>query len=257
MVVKNVVALIMLVLTCVVIWYSGLRVSQGKIPKIRRLPAMDALEEAIGLCAEKGKPAWFPLGAAPIDDPQGTPGHIITLSIMGYTTKFASEMGVKILSGTIRTPLIPMVDDVLTEGYRTHGAPELHQLEDIRYYPSQMAYIAGNDTIHKYDQPGCQIMLGVWWAETPAFCEIAKRAGAFMIGGTDYIENVPYLVAFCDYSLVFEEIYAAGAYISDDPSQKATIWAEDMMKFLILALSVIGAVSVSAGFTALVTWLSM
>ena len=67
-----------------------------------------------------------------------------------------------------------MIDDVLTEGYTTHGTPELHNLEDIRYYPSQMAYIAGNDTVHKYDKPGCQIMLGVWWAETPAFCEIAK-----------------------------------------------------------------------------------
>jgi hypothetical protein len=257
MVVQNVVAVLMLVLTCIAIWYSQMRVSQGKVPTIRRLPAMDALEEAIALCAEKGKPAWFPLGAAPIDDPQGTPGHIITMSIMGYTTKYAADMGVKILSGTIRTPLIPMMDDVLAEGYRVHGAPELHALEDIRYYPSQMAYIAGNDTVHKYDQPGCQIMLGVWWAETPAFCEIAKRAGAFMIGGTDYIENVPYLVAFCDYSLVFEEIYAAGAYVSDDPAQKANIFAEDIMKFLLLALTVVGAIALAAGFTDFATWLSM
>jgi len=257
MAVQNVVALAMLILTCVSIWYSTYRVSQGKIPLIRKLPAMDALEEAIALCAEKGKPAWFPLGAAPIDDPQGTPGHIITLSIMGYTTKFAADMGVKILSGTIRTPLIPMLDDVLTEAYRAHGAPELHALEDIRYFPSQMAYIAGNDTVHKYDQPGCQIMLGVWWAETPAFCEIAKRAGAFIIGGTDYIENVPYLVAFSDYSLVFEELYAASAYVSDDPYLKATIFGEDLMKFLLLALAFIGAIAMAAGFTDFAKWLAM
>jgi len=256
MVVQHVSALVLLIVTCISIWYASFRVSQGKIPTIRRLPAMDALEEAIGLCAEKGAPAFFPLGAAPVNDPQGTPGHIITLSIMGYTTKFAAEKGVRILSGTIRTPLIPMVDEVLTEGYRIHGAPELHRYEDIRYYPSQMAYIAGCDTIHKYDKPGCQIMLGVWWAETPAFCEIAKRAGAFIIGGTDYVENVPYLVAFADYSLVFEEIYAAAAYISDDPAQKANIYAEDMMKFLLLALSFVGAIALAAGVE-FVTWLGM
>jgi len=247
MLIQHTLALVMLLITCASIWYAQQNVLKGKIPYIRNFPAMDALEEAIGLCAEKGVPAWFPLGAAPIDDPQGTPGHIITMSIMGYTTKFAADMGVKILSGTIRTPLIPMVDDVLTEGYRTHGAPELHQLEDMRYYPSQMAYIAGNDTVHKYDKPGCQIMLGVWWAETPAFCEIAKRAGAFIIGGTDYIENVPYLVAFADYSLIFEEIYAAGAYISDDPKQKANIFAEDLMKFLLIALTFVGGIAVAAG----------
>lgn len=247
MAIQNLVALIMLVITCAFIYYAQWDAKRGNVPTIRTFPAMDALEEAIGLCAEKGVPAWFPLGAAPIDDPQGTPGHIVTMSIMGHTVKYAADMGVKILSGTTRTPLIPMVDDVLTEAYRTHGAPELHQLEDIRYFPSQMAYIAGNDTIHKYDKPGCQIMLGVWWAETPAFCEIAKRAGAFIIGGTDYIENVPYLVAFADYSLIFEEIYAAGAYISDDPIQKANIYAEDLMKFLLLALTFVGSIAVAAG----------
>lgn len=256
MAIQHVVALVMLVITIAFIFYSQSRARAGNVPTIRRFPAMDALEEAIGLCAEKGVPAWFPLGAAPIADPQGTPGHIITMSIMGHTTKYAADMGVKILSGTIRTPLIPMMDDVLTEGYRTYGAPELHELEDIRYYPSQMAYIAGNDTIHKYDKPGCQIMLGVWWAETPAFCEIAKRAGAFIIGGTDYIENVPYLVAFADYSLIFEEIYAAGAYISDDPIQKANIYAEDLMKFLLLGLTVVGGIAIAAGLD-FVSWLAM
>jgi len=52
MVVQHVVAVLMLVITCIAIWYSQMRVSQGKIPTIRRLPAMDALEEAIALCAE-------------------------------------------------------------------------------------------------------------------------------------------------------------------------------------------------------------
>jgi hypothetical protein len=244
---QNVTALFFLLLTAILLGWTIMRARKGIVPNIRKLPALDAIEEAIALCAEKGTMAWFPMGGGPIDDPQGSPGQLVSMSVLGYATKYCADMGVKLVTGTNRANMVPMLDDVLFEGFRAHDASDLHSLENVRFFPSQMAYIAGNSTIHEYEGPACQIMIGNWWAETPAFCEIAKRKNAFIVGGTDYMENVAYLVAFSDYSLVFEEIYAAGAYIGDDVEAKGTILAEDIMKFVFIGLSILGLLAVLTG----------
>jgi len=120
-----------------------------------------------------------------------------------------------------------------------------------------MAYVAGTDTIFKYEKPGAQIMIDTWWAEALAFCEIGRRAGAFQIGGTDYRPYMPYFIATCDYALIGEEIFVASAYISKDPEPKATVYAEDLMKFLVLGITIAFAIIVSAGLTQPLSWLSM
>jgi hypothetical protein len=62
--------------------------------------------------------------------------------------------------------------------------------------------------------------------EALSLCEIGKRGGAFMIGGTDYLCYIPLFVAFCDYTLIGEEMYAAGAITSGDSDIMSSIAAD-------------------------------
>jgi len=257
MVIQNLFALILVVTSIAVLWYNYWWASKGHKFFIRKLPALDAISEALSRCAELGVPAYFPMSGGPVEQAQSGPSHLAALSIMGYATKPASEMGVKILVGTVQPPLIAMSDDVLTEGYRINGAPELHKLEDVMYYPGQMQIVAGSDSLFKQYKMASTFMLGSWWADTPAMCEVVKRHDSFLIGGTEYIENVSYLVAFSDYALVFEEIYAAGAYISDDEKLKSSIFSEDIIKMIVIALTIVGAIAVSAGMRDFLKWIAM
>lgn len=246
----------MLLILCSVMWYTTTLVKRGKIPFIRKIPALDAIEEAVGRCVEMGRPVYYPLGAAGFGD-AWTGGKMAALSLINYTAALCAERGIKLLTGTTHTALIPMIDDVVSQAYSNKGIPELHDISDIRWFPSQMAYVAGTDTIFKYEKPGAQIMIDTWWAEALAFCEIGRRAGAFQIGGTDYRPYMPYFIATCDYALIGEEIFIASAYINPEPEPKATVYAEDLMKFLLIGITIAFAILVSVGFTAPLSWLSM
>ena len=130
------------------------------------------------------------------------------LSLINYTAGICADKGAKLLGGTISPAYIPLMDDAMRQAYTAHGKPELHDISDVRWFPGQMAYIAGTDTIFRYEKPAVQIMIGSWWAEALSFCEIGSRAGAIQIGGTDYRPYMPYFIAMCDYALIGEEIVA-------------------------------------------------
>jgi hypothetical protein len=254
--INNIFALTMFLILCGIMWYTTTLVKRGKIPYIRKIPALDAIEEAVGRCVEMGRPVYYPLGAAGFGD-AWTGGKMAALSLINYTATLCAERGIKLLTGTTHTALIPMIDDVVSQAYSNKGIPELHNISDIRWFPSQMAYVAGTDTIFKYEKPGAQIMIDTWWAEALAFCEIGRRAGAFQIGGTDYRPYMPYFIATCDYALIGEEIFIASAYINPEPGPKATVYAEDLMKFLLIGITIAFAILVSVGFTAPLSWLNM
>ena len=249
-IVVQVVAFSMLIITIALMLYCRQRALGGKVPNLRKFPALDAIDESIGLAAEKGKPIWNPFSQGSADDPQGSSGVVITLSALMYSCKIAAKKGVKILTGTVKTQMIPFVYEVMRDGYSE--SPELFDESSIRFTVSGLAWIAYNATLHATEKPASQIMIGSWWGETPVILEIAKRAGCFMIGGTDYTENNAFMVMYCDYSLVFEEIYVTGAYLSGDPIQKSTILAEDLMKFIIIGISIVCAVANLVGFPTIV-----
>lgn len=252
--VVNTMALVMLVLlSAILIYGSTLR---GKTVFIRRIPGLDAIEEAVSKAVEEGRPVYYPEGAAGFGD-AWTGGKMAALSLINYTAGICADKGCKILGGTISSSYIPLMDDAMRQAYQAHGRPELHDVSDVRWFPGQMAYIAGTDTIFRHEKPAAQIMIGSWWAEALAFCEIGSRAGAIQIGGTDYRPYMPYFIAICDYALIGEEIFIASAYVSRDQAVRITVLMEDIYKWIIIAITVVGGILVVGGFTQILTWLTL
>ncbi len=69
------------------------------------------------------------------------------------------------------------------------------------------------------------------------------------IGGTNNTHQMPFMVATCDYMLLAEELFAAGAVISQDPDMLGSIKGEDMIKILLMAIIGIGFLLGAAGIT--------
>jgi len=61
--------------------------------------------------------------------------------------------------------------------------------------------------------------------------------------------QIPFFAALCDYVLIGEELFAAGAYVSGDPQQVGSIAAQDWYKLVAIALSILGAILATAGIT--------
>lgn len=246
----------MLLVLFLILWYTSQQAKRGIVPYIRAIPGLDAIQEAVGRSVEMGRPVYYPMGCAGFGNAQ-TGGKMAALSLISYTAELCAERGIKLLTGTNKTSMIPMLDEVTTQAYQLHNVPEMHELSDIRWFPSQMAYVAGTDTIFKHEKPGAQIMIDTWWAEALAFCEIGRRGGAMMIGGTDYRPYMPYFIATCDYALIGEEIFIASAYISKDPTLKNTVLAEDLLKFIIIGITIVAALFSTLGLTQFLSWITM
>jgi len=81
------------------LWVLTQRAKAGSIPKIRRIPGLEAVDEAIGRATEMGRPILFVPGI-------GGVGSIATMSAMniyGHVAKKAGELGTSVhVPGTTR-----------------------------------------------------------------------------------------------------------------------------------------------------------
>jgi hypothetical protein len=68
---------------------------------------------------------------------------------------------------------------------------------------------------------------------------------------------VPFFVVACDYTLLGDELYAAGAYLSQDAVQMASIAGQDVGKYLAMILLLVGLILSAAGSDWLVNILKL
>jgi len=78
--------------------------------------------------------------------------------------------------------------------------------------------------------------MGMFWAESLILAETGAATGAIQIAGTDAINQLPFFITACDYTLIGEELYAASAYLSRDPKLLGTLKGQDWSKALIVLL---------------------
>jgi hypothetical protein len=99
-------------------------------------------------------------------------------------------------------------------------------------------------------------MVGGYWAESLQLAEVGYSIGAVQIAGTANTHQIPFFVAACDYCLIGEEIYAAGAYLSKDPVQTGSVVGQDFGKALACVLILLGLVLSAIGVKAFYTLLT-
>ncbi|RLE50995.1 MAG: hypothetical protein DRJ21_01020, partial [Candidatus Methanomethylicota archaeon] len=69
--------------------------------------------------------------------------------------------------------------------------------------------------------------------------------------------QIPFFAIVCDYVLIGEECYAAGAYLTKEPSQTASIFVQDLGKMVAIILSIIGALLSTGGVKVIVDLLAI
>jgi hypothetical protein len=78
--------------------------------------------------------------------------------------------------------------------------------------------------------------------ESLIFAETGYTIGAIQIAGTAEVDQLPFFVVACDYTLIGEELYAAGASLSGDPVQLGSIRGQDAAKAIFIVLIIVGVI---------------
>lgn len=216
-------------------------------PTIRKIAGLEAIEEAVGRATEMGKPIAYTTGLGGIRD-QYIYQTIAGLNILGYTAELAAKYGAKLVYLPYDPTIMPMAVDVVEQSYIRAGKPEDYDQENIMYLGGdQFPWAFGVLGFTFREQTAANIHMGPFWAESLILAEAAFYSGAIQIAGTANYHQIHFFVVAADYALIGEELMAAGAYLSKDPTQIGTLWGADWAKFTTIALIVVGAILTAAG----------
>ncbi|RMG20581.1 MAG: fibronectin type III domain-containing protein [Deltaproteobacteria bacterium] len=212
---------------------------------IRRIPGIDAIEEAVGRATEMGRPVLYVPGIEEMYDIQ----TIASMLILGKVAEMVAEYNTEIIVAN-RVPFVMTVaEEVVRQGFYNAGRPEAHKPENIRFISDeQFAFTAGTNGIMLRERPATNLYLGRFFAESLILAETGFQAKAIQVAGTAEVTQLPFFIAACDYTLIGEELFAASAYLSREPRILSTLKAADWFKVLLVVLIVAGALSETFGW---------
>ena len=219
---------------------------KGKKLYVRPLAGINAVDDAIGRATEMGKPILYILGL-------GTAGDIATIAgftILARVARRTAEYQTRVLVPVQDPVVLAVAQETVRTAYLEAGRPDQYDPDNVFYVTAlQFPYVAAVNGIMLRELPATNFYMGVFYAESLILAETGNIAGSIQISGTDQIAQLPFFVAATDYTLIGEELYAASAYLSQDPVQLGTLKAQDYVKAIIMIVIILGAVAITGKWT--------
>ena len=211
-----------------------------KLPFLRSIPGLKAIEEAVGRSTEMGKPILFVPGIMDMNEVETVAGVVVLGHVANMTAKYETKLDVPVA----RAIVMQAARQVSKEAYLTQGRPELYNEDMVHYITDdQFAYAAAVNGIMQRDEPAACLYMGKFFAESLLFAETGNSIGAIQIAGTGSQTQIPFFVTACDYTLMGEEFFAASAYLSQEADLIAGITAQDLIKVILVIVILFGTVS--------------
>ncbi len=229
-------------LFCLVV-LTVLRIAKhGRELYIRPLSGINAIDDAIGRATEMGKPILVVPGLGVASDV----ATIAAMTILERVAKQSAEYQSRVIVPCYYPETMIVAQEVVRSAYLDAGRPDLYNEKEVFFITQeQFPYAAAVNGIMLRDKPATNFFLGKFYAESLMLAETGYEAGAIQIGGTDEAIQIPFFVAACDYTLIGEELYAASAYLSQDPLKLGILKAQDIGKAAIVIFLIAGLIAAS------------
>ncbi len=221
------------------IYYYIDRARSGEDIYLRKIPGLQALEEAVGRATEMGKSVLFVPGIMDLDQVETVTGLNLLGHVAEYTAKYETSLNVPVS----RAIVMEAGREICKESYLKSGRPDLFYDDMVHYISDeQFAYAAGVNGIMEREKPAACFYLGKFYAESLILAETGNSIGAIQIAGTGSPAQIPFFVTACDYTLIGEEFFTASAYLSNKPELVGSIKGQDIVKLLVMITMVLTVV---------------
>lgn len=217
---------------------------RGKKLFVRKIAGLDAVDDAIGRATEMGRPILYIPGIQDMDDVQTIAG----ITILGRVSRIVADYDTKIKMPVSRSLVMMAARETIKASYMAAGRPDAYNDDMVSYVTDeQFGYVAAVDGIMVREKPATCFYLGAFFAESLILAETGNSIGAIQIAGTAMPAQIPFFVAACDFALIGEELFAASAYLSNEPKQLGSLKGQDVGKAIALTVIVLGTVAVTIG----------
>jgi len=241
----------MLLFSAAIVW-NIYNARSGKEVFVRRIPGLEAVDEAIGRATEMGRSILYVLGLGGVSGVATVASMTILAQVARRTADYETPLRVP-----CNDPIVMnVVREMVKTAYLEEGHPDAYNEENIFFLTEdQFAYAAGVDGIMVREQPATVFLQGSFAAESLILAETGNSIGAIQIAGTDSEHQLPFFIAACDYTLIGEELYAASAYLSKEPMLLGSLRGQDWGKVLIFGAIALGVILELSGITWITTLL--
>jgi hypothetical protein len=235
---------LVLVLVFGTVVFASINAARRQEIFLRRIPGLDAVDEAIGRATELGKPILYLTGAGDMSEP----ATIAAAVILGRVAKRVAAYETDLLVPH-RDPIVMAVcQEITKQSYLEAGKPDaFKEVSNFFITTDQFSYTAAVDGIMLRRKPAANFFMGSYFAESLLLTETGASTGAIQIAGTDSDHQLPFFVTTCDYTLIGEELYAASAYLSREPVQVGTLRGQDLGKAFLLVVLGLGTILATLG----------
>jgi hypothetical protein len=240
----------LLLISGLIIFYIE-KARRGGFIFIRKIAGLDAVDEAVGRATEMGRKILYIPGTQDMDNVQTLAGISILSRVARMTAQYETTLEVPVS----RSLVMVACRETVRESYLAEGRPDAYQ-DSMVYYltDDQFGYAAALDGIMTREKPATVFLQGLFYAESLILAETGNAVGAIQIAGTAEPSQLPFFVAACDYTLIGEELFLAGAYLSREPRQLGSLKGQDMGKAVILVLLLVGIIIQSTGLFDISAW---
>lgn len=213
---------------------------RGRPIFIRRIAGLTAVEEAIGRAAETGRPLLFHPGVGDVR----AISTLAALGVLSHVARQAARMSLRLITVTAFPVMVPVLEEVVRQACEAEGRSEAFRPEDIRFLAAQSDQLAlATADLMQQEQTASHFFFGMYDYTSLLLTEPGQRTGAMQIAGTDDYFQVPFFIASCDYTIIGEELYAASAYLTREPTMLGSLVGQDYAKIGLLALLLLGVLA--------------
>jgi hypothetical protein len=212
----------------------------GKVPYIRRIPGLTAIDEALGRATEMGRPILMVPG---LSSGGLNIVALAALQIFSHITRTAAKFATPIRLCVADVAVYAIGQEVVHDAYRQEGKEESYDPDSVQFLTTeQFPFAAAVSGLILRQQVAATFFLGDFFAESLIFAETANTIGAIQVAGTTQITQTPFFVAACDYVIIGDEFYAASAYLSREPVAVGSLVGQDYGKLLFAFFVVVGCI---------------
>lgn len=213
---------------------------------LRSIPAYDALPMMIGATIEANRPVHTSFGSAGI----GAATTALALASAELFYRVAQRAAISTASPILTvsdSTAIPLAYGTLRRAYQSRGLVTRYRASSVRWYPvgpRSLAFAAALTATLGDDRVGANVLVGSFGPELALIADAAFRRSQPLIAASDQLEGQAVAYALSDQPLIGEEIFTAGAYLTEtgERGQVATVVTLDTLRWLLIVAMIAVAV---------------
>ncbi|MBN1287984.1 MAG: hypothetical protein JXB47_21480 [Anaerolineae bacterium] len=210
----------------------------------RPLRGFAALTTLAGEAIESDRTVHVALGDAGVGR-ESTLTALAGSELLGFLAERAA-IGERSPLATMSDPLgLAVAQDTLRATFARAEAPERYDSGAAVWVPggpSSLAYGAGAANFAADRDASANVIVGRFGPEMAFIAEMGARRELVQIAGSDLVEGQAVAYVMTDMPLLGEEMFVGAAYLEKDPVQRGGVLAQDVLRYVMIALIVVGVV---------------